>query len=106
MGYSSLAYLHRLPFNRLKIDRAFVRQIVKGQRHGSLAETIVRMGQNLSLALIAEGIENAEQEAWLQAVGCQEGQGFLYSPALPTQLFEAWVRARHTALVEDEPTQP
>ncbi len=78
-GYSSLEALHRLPIDALKIDRSFVWQINTDRRSGELVRTNVRMGRNLGLDLIAEGIETEQQRAHLLRLGCGYGQGFLFS---------------------------
>ncbi|MFC7762202.1 putative bifunctional diguanylate cyclase/phosphodiesterase [Catellatospora bangladeshensis] len=78
-GYSSLEALHRLPIDALKIDRSFVWQINTDRRSGELVRTIVLMGRNLGLDLIAEGIETEQQRAHLLRLGCGYGQGFLFS---------------------------
>ncbi|MEV4410741.1 EAL domain-containing protein [Catellatospora sp. NPDC049609] len=78
-GYSSLEALHRLPIDALKIDRSFVWQMDTDRRSGELVRTIVLMGRNLGLDLIAEGIETEQQRAYLLRLGCGYGQGFLFS---------------------------
>ncbi|GAB4058611.1 EAL domain-containing protein [Catellatospora paridis] len=85
-GYSSLEALHRLPIDALKIDRSFVWQIDTDRRSGELVRTIVLMGRNLSLDLIAEGIETPEQRDFLIRLGCGYGQGFLFSRPVPADV--------------------
>ncbi len=93
-GFSSLAYLHRLPTDRLKIDRTFVNELGDANSSGTkIARTIVRLGQSLGLSVIAEGVETAEQEAQLKELGCLLAQGYLYSPAIPADAFLEWCRA-------------
>jgi diguanylate cyclase (GGDEF)-like protein len=84
-GYSNLAYLHRYPVDTLKIDRSFVRAL---DDLPALTEMIVTMCQVLKVNMVAEGVETAEQLAWLQARGVHEYQGFLFSPAVPPEAFE------------------
>ncbi len=79
-GYSSLSYLSRLPVDHLKIDRAFVSPSANNTRNQVIAESIVALSDLLGLHAIAEGIETPEQLTWLQQLGCQEGQGYLFSP--------------------------
>jgi diguanylate cyclase (GGDEF)-like protein len=94
-GFSSLAYLHRLPIDRLKIDRAFVRDLDSHKGSGaSIAQTIIRLGQSLGLSVIAEGIETAEQAELLKNLGCPLAQGFLYSRPIDSTAFIAWCRTR------------
>jgi diguanylate cyclase (GGDEF)-like protein len=84
IGFSSLSYLQQLPLDRIKVDRAFVRDFAKP--NGTvIAETIVSLGKRLGLATIAEGIETAEQAAAVKAMGCDEVQGFLYAKPMPVR---------------------
>jgi len=84
-GYSSLAYLRRLPVDILKIDRSFVSNITSDSGDASLAAAIVSMGRALGLKLVAEGVETAAQQDLLAGWGCDDFQGFVYSPALPPE---------------------
>lgn len=88
-GYSSLSYLHQFPINTLKIDRSFVGDIRAEQGDASIIDAIVAMARGLHLDLIAEGVENRTQLKYLQQQGCEEVQGFIFSPAVPaTDLVE------------------
>jgi len=82
-GYSSLSYLHQFPINTLKIDRSFVGDIRADQGDASIIDAIVAMARGLHLDLVAEGVENRTQLKYLQAHGCEEVQGFIFSPAVP-----------------------
>lgn len=82
-GYSSLAYLQQFPINTLKIDRSFVGDIRADESGASIVDAIVAMARGLKLDLIAEGVENRTQLRYLQDKGCEEVQGFIFSPALP-----------------------
>jgi diguanylate cyclase (GGDEF)-like protein len=93
-GFSSLCYLQSLPIDRIKIDRSFVKDLGTSDRAGTIAKMIVNLGNTLDLTVIGEGIESAEQEKILRDWGCHEGQGFLWSPAIPADAFEPWVRSR------------
>lgn len=85
-GYSSLSYLQKLPLDRLKVDRAFVTNIHKPD--GSLiAETIITLGKKMHLKVIAEGIEEIEQQERLKALNCDEVQGFYYAKPMPGDEF-------------------
>ncbi|MBD2354452.1 EAL domain-containing protein [Tolypothrix sp. FACHB-123] len=88
-GYSSLNYLHRLPADALKIDRSFINQMQEGSRNYQLVKTIITLSNQLGLAVVAEGIETQQQLQWLQELGCEFGQGYLFSPALSAQKIEA-----------------
>lgn len=92
-GYSSLAYLRQLPISQLKIDRAFVRNVVSEQSDAVIAKTIIGMAQNLNLEVVAEGVEKREQLDMLVSFGCRIFQGYLFSMPLPLGDFERRVRA-------------
>lgn len=87
-GYSSLGYLHRFPVDYLKIDRSFVSEIFAGNRNYQVVNTIIALSDRLELAVIAEGIETTEQLSWLQQLGCEFGQGYLFSKPLPATEIE------------------
>ena len=78
-GQSSLSHLDRLPVDTLKIDRSFLSGVGRGLHRGEIVRTIVTLGHDLGLAVIAEGIETAAQLGELQEMGCDQGQGFLFS---------------------------
>lgn len=84
-GYSSLAYLKRLPINSIKIDRSFVRDVTTDTDDAAITRTIIVMGHNLGLKVIAEGVETKEQMAFLRESECDEVQGFLIAPPQPPQ---------------------
>jgi diguanylate cyclase (GGDEF)-like protein/PAS domain S-box-containing protein len=84
-GYSSLAHLSRLPVDSLKIDRSFVQQLEAGSDDAAVVAAIVQLGSTLRKAVVAEGIETAEQAAHLQALGCSLGQGFHLAQPLTEQ---------------------
>lgn len=87
-GYSSLAYLKQFDIDYLKIDQSFVRDIEKNKDSRAIAESTIAMAHRLGLKVIAEGIEKPAQEAILHAAGCDYGQGFLFSEAIPPRDFE------------------
>lgn len=81
-GYSSLSVLSNLKIHHVKIDKSFINGIKTNKNNASLVKTMIEMGQNLNFDLIAEGIEEQNQEEFLIENGCQYGQGFYYSPPL------------------------
>jgi len=90
-GYSSLSYLQRYPIDTLKIDRAFVSGIESRNEDAAITTTIVGLAHNLRLNIVAEGVETPEQMAFLNAVGCQELQGFLFSKPVCASEFEKFL---------------
>ncbi|HEY5181147.1 MAG TPA: EAL domain-containing protein [Dermatophilaceae bacterium] len=81
-GYSSLETLHRFPVDAFKIDRSFLRSLTSVDRSAELISSLVALGNALDLAVVAEGVETAEQLTFLQEIGCAAGQGYLFMPAV------------------------
>jgi diguanylate cyclase (GGDEF)-like protein len=101
-GYSSLSYLQRLPVDRLKIDRAFVRDVGTSERSAAIAELIISIARRLRLSVTAEGVETAAQLAFLQSHGCDEIQGYFLGEPAPPDIFERAViqpSAQHLQLL-------
>jgi diguanylate cyclase (GGDEF)-like protein/PAS domain S-box-containing protein len=93
-GYSSLAYLKRFPLDQLKIDQSFVRDIALDTSDRELVSTIIAMARKLRLKVLAEGVETADQHAYLLEQGCDAYQGYLYSRPLPAAAFETLLAGR------------
>jgi diguanylate cyclase (GGDEF)-like protein len=90
-GYSSLEYLKVLPVAEMKIDRTFVAGMADDVRDAAIVRHTIELGRSLGLRVVAEGVESAEAHERLAAMGCDHGQGFLYSRAVPAEDFEACV---------------
>jgi EAL domain-containing protein (putative c-di-GMP-specific phosphodiesterase class I) len=88
-GYSSLAYITRFPPDRIKIDKAFVRDLDRSPGAAAIANAILSLAEGLNLIVTAEGVERQEQLEWLRTRGCDEVQGFLLSKPLFASDFEA-----------------
>jgi diguanylate cyclase (GGDEF)-like protein len=88
MGYSSLAYLRRLPLDQLKIDQEFVRDILVDASSGAIAQSIISLSKAMGLSVIAEGVETEGQRDFLARLGCHSFQGFLFSGPLPLEEFQ------------------
>jgi EAL domain-containing protein (putative c-di-GMP-specific phosphodiesterase class I) len=82
-GYSSLAYLQQLPFDKLKIDRGFVAALDQSANTGVIIQAIVTLGRALGMSVLIEGVETEEQRVLLRLAGCNEMQGFLFAKPGP-----------------------
>jgi diguanylate cyclase len=92
-GYSNLAYLKRFEVERLKIDQTFVRRLTDDVQDQAIVRAIVQMAASLNLFTVAEGVEDGATLALLGDLGCQQGQGFHWSPAVPAAEFEKFLAA-------------
>jgi len=95
-GYSSLNYLKRLPINTLKIDRSFVMDLTSESNDVSITKAIIAMAHSLNLRVIAEGVETEGQLKHLRELGCDEFQGFLFSPAVPSEELVRIFQSHHS----------
>ncbi|AMA55858.1 bifunctional diguanylate cyclase/phosphodiesterase [Bradyrhizobium sp. CCGE-LA001] len=84
-GYSSMSLMKHFPIDTIKIDRSFVRDLPQDSEDQAIAQAIISMGKALGMTVVAEGVENVEQEAFLRTHGCDEMQGYLISKPLPAR---------------------
>lgn len=99
-GYSSLAYLKHLPFNKLKIDRAFIKDTPREQNDVAITKAIIALSQSLKLFVCAEGVETPEQERFLIEADCDSAQGYFFSRPLAADDFVSWVIERYKPSVK------
>ena len=99
-GYSGLQYLRRFGFDKLKIDRSFIDGAGEPQDNSIVLASIIKLGQDLSLTITAEGVETVQQQRWLQQSGCHQLQGYLFSRPIPADQMTAFIAAhtRHNAV--------
>ena len=82
-GYSSLSYLQAFPFDKIKIDRAFVMNLGRNPQSASIVRAVIGLGHGLEMSIVAEGVETADQLAFLATEGCDAVQGYLIGKPLP-----------------------
>jgi diguanylate cyclase (GGDEF)-like protein len=102
-GYSSLSYLQKFPFQRLKIDRAFVASLGTAGNAGAMIQSIVTLGHALGMKVLAEGIETDEQRVLLRLAGCDEMQGFLFAKPAPAASIDALLAPPTPARPDERP---
>ena len=90
-GFSSLAYLKRLPVSALKIDRSFVTEMEHDESDHAIVRSTIDLARHLGMEVVAEGVETEQALEELRQLGCHLAQGFLISPPLPSEAFEAWL---------------
>src|SRR5262249_1097612 len=101
-GYSSLSYLQRLPFDKLKIDRGFVAAVDQSANAGVIIQAIVALGRALGMSVLIEGVETEEQRVLMRLAGCNEMQGFLFAVPAPREKIDALVAAEAATAVRPE----
>lgn len=100
-GYSSLQYLQMLPFDCIKLDQSFVRQVFTSERAMKMLRTIINMANMLGMETIAEGVETEDQLAWLGEAGCKKAQGYLFAKPLPWKDAAELIQKDHDRLVDE-----
>jgi len=89
-----MSYLRRFPIDKLKIDRGFISEVMSRPEDASIVRAIISLAHSLKLKVVAEGVESPDQLEFLKTLGCDQYQGYHYSPALPASQFETLVRAQ------------
>jgi EAL domain-containing protein (putative c-di-GMP-specific phosphodiesterase class I) len=93
-GYSNLGYLQRFPFDKLKIDRSFVKALGRSSNGGVIIQAIVALGRALGVSVLVEGVETEEQRVLLRLAGCDEMQGFLFAKPSPAKAIDRLLEQR------------
>ena len=91
-GFSSLAYLSKLPIDRIKIDKSFIDHVIDDDRAAAIVDSVIILGQSFELNLIAEGVETIEQARWLRDRGCHDAQGYFYAKPMPLTELLVWLK--------------
>jgi EAL domain-containing protein (putative c-di-GMP-specific phosphodiesterase class I) len=92
-GYSSLSYLKKLPVDKLKIDRSFIKDLPQDSEDSAITKTIITLAKNLNLEVIAEGVETQAQELFLQENGCDSVQGYFYAKPMDKARLEEYFKS-------------
>jgi sensor c-di-GMP phosphodiesterase-like protein len=96
-GYSSLSYIKNLPINELKIDKSFVRKLLQNSGDQAIVSSTIDLAHNFELQIVAEGIEDEHTGKWLQARGCDIGQGYFYAKPMSANAFLTFLTTNLTA---------
>jgi EAL domain-containing protein (putative c-di-GMP-specific phosphodiesterase class I) len=97
-GYSSLSYLQRFPFDKIKIDRSFVKELMRGTGSSSIIKAVVSIAADRNMITTAEGVETEAQRETVQALGCTQMQGYLFSAARPAREIRGMLASRKVAI--------
>lgn len=98
IGQISLGYLSSLPVDELKIDKSFVMDMLDNRAHAAIVRSIVELGHNLSLSVVAEGVETADVLASLRATGCDMAQDFYFARPMPIDALQIWLANARAAI--------
>jgi len=101
-GYSSMSYLRRFPIDKLKIDRSFIHELSSRQDDASIVKAIVSLAHSLKLKVVAEGVETPAQLELLRQLGCDQYQGYYYSPAVTPAEFASLVNGTPGKVAEEQ----
>ena len=93
-GYSSLSALQQFPISTLKIDQSFVRDVVSNPDDATIVDTIIQMGRNMNMDVVAEGVETEAQLVFLQKLGCTYVQGHLFGDPMSSDNYQELLRAQ------------
>ena len=104
-GYSSLSYFRMFPFDKVKIDHSFIRDMIDNPQARAIIRSVIGLGQGLGVPVVAEGVETAEQLEALRAEGCDQVQGYLISRPNPIAHFEGVVIDRSGQPAKAKPAQ-
>ncbi len=99
-GYSSLSHLRRLPVHEVKIDRSFVEGMATDEGDLAIVRAVVALARHFGLVVVAEGVESERTVGLLEDLGCDMGQGFLFSRPLPFERFEAWLSVQEPPVAD------
>jgi EAL domain-containing protein (putative c-di-GMP-specific phosphodiesterase class I) len=102
-GHSSLTLLHSLPMDRVKIDRSFVRELSGGGAAAAIVRSVLKLGRDLGLDVVAEGVETTDQMKLLRELGCRYAQGYLFARAVP---IDELTRQLHAQQLGSSPAEP
>lgn len=102
-GHSSLAYLARLPLNKLKIDKSFISRLESDVASRAVTDAMLALGHTLNLDIVAEGVESASVLDYLQSRGCHQAQGYFFSKPMAGDVFESWYRENSVKLKRVSP---
>jgi diguanylate cyclase len=97
-GYSSLSYVRRFPINELKIDRSFVQHMLQSKQDRQIVRSVIELGHTFELTVVAEGVEDDATLRELKALGCDYGQGYCISQALPINELRTWLKKPRTTI--------